>query len=312
MKKMIKIFISFFTAFTIFISFDPLTGNWELIEQNNRSIQENIMNQYITNEEKTFELEQFRYSVFSWKDDVLLEENRQSLIDTIQKYHITDFYQHVGSDADIEVLSEFSAFLSEHGVSLYALMGDPTWGLSEKADRLEKAVERANSIAGVAGIVFDVEPGQIDGFDDNEEKIMQEFSDNMKYAYALAKEKNLDVVICVPAWWDDQPVLNDLIENACDSVCVMNYFVDREFNKIETEAQISKQFGKNIISASELQPAGMYGLTENNTYNGQGIDTVQKMWLQLAKDLYEEYEITDVAFSYHNYVYLQKETTNNE
>ncbi len=243
----------------------------------------------------------FDYSVFSWSSDVFEKDNIDEVISTLKQHNIGSIYQWFSSDVQDQSIIDFITAMNDQDIKVYVLTGDPSWAKEKNVQKIYDVIDRANSLGGVSGVVLDIEPSGLDEYDDNKDELMVEFASNINLSYDYAKNLGFEVVVCVSANWDELPELRDIIENSCDSVCVMNYFVDREFEKILREAEYAKLYGKHLISASELQPPGEHGVTEKNTYYGQDVSTVIEVFEKLSQDLEQELELNDISFSFHHY-----------
>ncbi len=248
----------------------------------------------------------FDYSLFSWNWESTTPEERDELVSTMNKHDIGTLYQWLSSSATDEQYTEFTDFMTEQELEVYALIGDPSWAKSKNLDYMIDTIDRAATIGGIQGIVIDVEPYVLDEYDEDNRDLMEQFAENMNTAYLHAKELGFEVVICIWAHWDDDPVLEEIIRDSCDEVCVMNYYANDEFDTIEQEAIYADQYDKMLINASELQPTGDHDISDKNTYYSLGIPAMQEAWAYLADQLATEHDIWNIEFSYHNYEYLKE------
>ncbi len=248
----------------------------------------------------------FSYSLFSWGPQVMEPQERELLVSTMNSLDIQMVYQWFSKDVEDQKLIEFTTHMAQQGKEVYVLTGDPSWAYEENLSSLLAVIDRAHAVGGVKGVVIDVEPGQLDEYDTDRDNLMEEFAANMQAAYTHAKSLGFEVVICISAHWDDEPTLEQMIRDSCDAVCVMNYYVQDEYDTIEKEAEYAMQYGKELINASELQPTGDHGIEEKNTYYTLGIDAMHEAWQTLWDQLHEDYGVIDIGFSYHNYEYLKE------
>ncbi len=249
------------------------------------------------------------YSVFSWHDDVFRPQGREDMINSMNEHGIDSVYQWFSSDVDDADISEFTQTLHDEGLSTYVLTGDASWAKEDVGvEKMQKIIDRAIAIGNVKGVVVDIEPGQLDEYDEDSEAVMEEFTEVLISSYEYAKEQmpDFEVIICISAHWDEYSELRDMIKDACDTVCVMNYYVDEEFETILSEAEYAKLYGKKLINASEIQPPESHGLSDANTYYNFGISAMKDAWDKLADELEEEIDLTGVSFSYHHYGYLDE------
>ncbi len=249
------------------------------------------------------------YSVFSWHDDVFTPQAREDMINSMNEHGIDSVYQWFSSDVDDADISEFAQTLHDEGLSTYVLTGDASWAKEDVGvKKMQKIIDRAIAIGNVKGVVIDIEPGQLDEYNEDPQAVMEEFTEVLISSYEYAKEQmpDFEVIICISAHWDEYSELRDMIKDACDTVCVMNYYVDAEFETILSEAEYAKLYGKKLINASEIQPPEDHGLSDANTYYNFGLGAMENAWEELADELEEEIGLTDISFSYHHYGYLDE------
>lgn len=137
---------------------------------------------------------------------------------------------------------------------------------------------------------------------EDRESLMQGFADGMTLAHSRAQELGLELLLCVPTFYDaDCPqALERLVQHGCDGIAVMNYNRTDEYGQILEEARLAEQYGKRLIHVAELQPPGEHDLTEINTYYHLGLGVLHASWDSLAARIpYQR-----LSFSYHYYAPL--------
>ena len=254
--------------------------------------------------------EEAPYSLFCWRPETMAQEEWAGFFSVLEQAQVGQVYQAFpeGSLAG----EEAAAFLREaenHGVSVYALAGAPEWGLEQDAASLISVLEeaaRANQALeggrGLQGVVADVEPYLLEEWDEDRESLMQGFADGMTLAHSRAQELGLELLLCVPTFYDaDCPeALERLVQHGCDGIAVMNYNRTDEYGQILEEARLAEQYGKRLIHVAELQPPGEHDLTEINTYYHLGLGVLHASWDSLAARIpYQR-----LSFSYHYYAPL--------
>ena len=173
------------------------------------------------------------------------------------------------------IFSDMNHYSAVPGYNTFLLAGDPSWGL----DDMEKAAEEAKS-KGADGILFDIE------------------SDYEALAANLERlDSSLPVYACIPFWLDEE--IQEEIIKAVDGIVIMNYSKGHERANIEDEMRMADEYGKVLITAYELQPAGEYGLKEINTYKEEGLEAVEENYRQ-------QFSGTDVGIAFHNLDMMRK------
>ena len=218
-------------------------------------------------------------AVFSW--------NTASLDQTsfLEKLGVRTVFQEVPAGEDAQVLEALSEF------DVYLLTGDPNMEL----EQMKEAVLRARQ--GYAGLVLDVEPygGDAWSTEQNREAILNTYCDQMEQLYAYAQEQSVELVLCVPYWYDDLGFSDQLerIVKSCDGVCVMNYSRGNEQGNIQSEYELAQKYCKKLWTAYELTQSDGEGVLESNTYHDQGIRAVT--------DNYSKYfSNTGIGLAYHD------------
>lgn len=251
-------------------------------------------------------------AIFSWKKSEVFE-GRTELFLTMKNLELNTLYQEFSKELREDDIIEFLGDAAKKQIDVYLLAGSPEWALEEDGESMYHQVERAIEInrgggknQGVKGILFDVEPYLLEEWDKQEsQKIMDNFVKGMKIAYEKAQDSGLEVIICMPYFYDDLGVskqLEALIEEGCDSVAIMNYYQGKEYEHIKTEASLAAKYGKKLINIYELQAPGKYGLKDKNTYYEEGIKSVEENF----DSLQAAFDGQDISVALHEYKALKE------
>ena len=265
--------------------------------------------------------------LFSWSAETVNKTDGE-LFKLMKQEGLNVLYQNISTkNSRQEQMSVFAESAMEEGITVYYLTGDPSWGLDPDGDRLCEAVKDAaaynrrikrkflerreadgkpwTTVPQLAGIVFDVEPYTLEEWDKDPGKVMGSFVSGMTEAYALAKDYGLEVIVCIPWHYDNkgqQKVLEELIQNGCDSIAVMNYYRGAEIKNIATEVELVQKHGKGIITIYELQKADGHGVKEINTYYNSGLTALKKSYARVL----EAYPEQTISIAYHDYRALKE------
>ena len=109
----------------------------------------------------------------------------------------------------------------------------------------------------------------------------------------------------LPIYYDNkgqQKGLEELIQNGCDSIAVMNYYRGAEIKNIATEVELVQKHGKGIITIYELQKADGHGVKEINTYYNSGLTALKKSYARVL----EAYPEQTISIAYHDYRALKE------
>lgn len=251
-------------------------------------------------------------ALFSWKDSEVLE-GRTQLFATMKELKLNTLYQEFSKELQEENILDFLGEAAKEKIDVYLLAGSPEWALQEEGESMCRQVENileinraAGENQGVKGILFDVEPYLLKEWDkQGSQEIMDKFVKGMKVAYQRAQDSGLEVILCIPYFYDDLGVskqLETLIESGCDSIAIMNYYQGKEYEHIKREAALSAEFGKNLISIYELQAPIKYGLKDKNSYYEEGIKAVEENFAALQAAFHGK----DISIAFHEYEALKE------
>ncbi len=251
-------------------------------------------------------------SIFSWHKDPMLPENKNQVNHICKTLGITAFYQCFPAESLYEenTISFLQAMQEQH-IAVYYLTGEPQWALEEHGDTIKQEIDKIAAFNAtldeaihIKGIVLDIEPYLTDNWAENERVIMEQYAQNMLQTYAYAQKKHVQLIACIPYWFDNTypDILDQIIALGCDEIAIMNYHRKNERKNIENEVQLAQKYAKPIICIAELQEPGKHGLTPINTYYDVGLEAVQSTW----DDLHGYFGYSQLSFSYHYYNPVQE------
>lgn len=270
--------------------------------------------------------------LFSWSGEEV-NKTDGAIFSLMKQEGLNALYQNFSSKNSRQTqMSIFVEMAMEQDIVVYDLTGDASWGLDPSGERLCEAVRETASynrrirrkflarraadgkpwdvIPQLAGIVFDVEPYTLEEWEKAPDEVMESFVFGMKEAYALAKDYHLEVIVCVPWYYEDKgqkEELEELIKNGCDRIAVMNYYRGAEIKNIATELELTKKYGKDLITIYELQKADESSVKEINTYYDLGLDGLKRNY----SDVRDAYPGQPISIALHDYSAL-KEVLKNE
>ncbi|GEM01046.1 hypothetical protein SAMN05421839_10464 [Halolactibacillus halophilus] len=232
--------------------------------------------------------------LFSWDKETVIE-NGEPTSDFLEQYHITRLFQSFSSDLSFEEIQLFCEAIGED-IAVYQLIGTPEWAHAESRERLLEEAERVVDLnqrlpanQQLKGLVVDIEPYGLDDFDWDDETLQMSFMANMKALYKYVTANDLEMITVVPYFYDTKgykEVLEFLITEASTELAIMNYYRDDEIEHMMYEADIAQSAGIPVTTIYEFKPPGEYGLTERNTYYGEGLERALSN-LETIKATYE-------------------------
>ncbi|HBT19696.1 MAG TPA: hypothetical protein DEA52_06530 [Clostridiaceae bacterium] len=259
-----------------------------------------------TIEEEPMPAEEGIRGIFSWTSSMHLED-LDTFIKVMDHLELNTVFQTISSSADVADVQMFLERAAKENLSVYALTGDPSWGLDEEGESMIRRIERMAWINehvpkdhGFKGIVMDVEPYLLPEFKEDQEEIMAAFVSGLKKAYEVAKSKELEFIVCIPYYYDHwmlEEALYEIIVEASDQVAVMNYYVGKELEHLSLEATYAKEAKKDMMTIYEMKPPGTHGLTERNTYYALGFSAVEENFTAIQEALAEQ----RIHLVYHDY-----------
>lgn len=246
-------------------------------------------------------------ALFSWKKEEVLDGGDE-LFKTMKVLKLNTVYQQFSSKLEEEDIKKFLLKAEELDIKVSLLDGEPKWGLEKDAYHMLETIDRVNQInrnlnetQGIKSIIFDIEPYLLEEWNDkSREEIMDGFVVATKAMYKRAKESELEIILCIPYYYDDMSLskqLEELIKNGSDSIAIMNYLKDKELSNIKEEVEMADRYDKAIINIYELQAPGEYDLKEKNTYYNDGIKAVEENFKKMRK----KFRGKKVSIAFHEY-----------
>lgn len=251
-------------------------------------------------------------AVFSW-NDFQVKKGRTELFETMDELSLNTVYQEFSKNLKPEEIDSFLVDASSREVSVSLLAGSANWALDRDGkamiDTIDRVIQMNKSLEksdGIKSILFDVEPYILEEWNEkSKKKIMSDFVRGMRLAYNKAHKNDLEVIVCIPFYYDNMGLsrqLENLIKSGCDSIAIMNYFKTNEAINISNEVKLADKYGKKVINIYELQPPGVHGLEEKNTYYNQGILEVEKSFAKIRQQLPDR----DISVAFHEYRSLRE------
>ena len=234
----------------------------------------------------------YNVNLYSWKyQDIDTKEQ----INIIRNYSINNLFQDFNDEFFKDSDDQYFKKLHSMGVNVYHLTGDSSWGTDKSLIRIKEEIDKVVSFNNkyqykIKGIVFDIEPyisERVSKFSSEDFKI---YVDIIKETYKLMKDNNLELIICIPYWFDkiDINLLEELIINT-DGIEVMNYDCHNTKENIKEEIFLATKYNKKISSIYEID------FSDKDKFSSyDGIDSD-------FKDMLNYYDYNKFDMSYHHY-----------
>ncbi|RKM62403.1 hypothetical protein D6855_03025 [Butyrivibrio sp. CB08] len=249
----------------------------------------------------------FGAGVFSW--DHLADETD---IECLVSNNITEIYQYIKPEYSDDEIMDFLGRMSDRGIDVYILDGEPSWAYKDNFRYMETIVDRIAYINNyvsrrerICGIVYDIEPYVLDKWHSTPDIIMDEYISNVSEVRDKIDRRgyNIEMCVCVPYSFDlmgYEAHLESLIRNS-DQVFVLNYNKNNEVENIRTEVELARDYEKRIVTVYEIQP-GLLSQTNNSvTYYKDGLGAIVKSY----DNIISSYEDKKIGIAYHTLNYLK-------
>ncbi len=230
--------------------------------------------------------------LYSWEMSAV-ESKQDQLLKVLEDLQVTILYQEFSGKFFSKEDSTFISQMKDQGVEVFHLCGTPQWAFEKQAESMLLEIDKVlifnrNAAESIQGIVFDVEPYiKVDYTIDD----LNQYVSNLKKAYAYAQSNHLYMVAVIPYWLERQGdhLLPDIIENGCDEVSVMNYYISKTTEHIAEELELAGKCDKWINSVYEMN------LDQDGTF--ESIGKVQ----QDFEKMYDQYRYEKLRIAYHHF-----------
>lgn len=226
--------------------------------------------------------------------------------------NINKIYAYIGTanlneriDNNVKKLFNFA---KEKNIDIYAVYDENYEDQTENERRIKELLEEIKnynqtSTYKIKGVAIDSEFHCLDGYNSlsQQEKVQlfRDYVTAMKNAYVSASAANLDYVVCIPVWLNklDEGLLEELIQNGCSYVQLMNYSKNNMTTNISEEVAFAKKYNKKIENIAEFQKPGAHEVTNNETFYNDGLEA----GINKFQEINEYYNYDSLTFAFHSY-----------
>ena len=226
--------------------------------------------------------------------------------------NINKIYAYIGTanlneriDNNVKKLFNFA---KEKNIDIYAVYDENYEDQTENERRIKELLEEIKnynqtSTYKIKGVAIDSEFHCLDGYNSlsQQEKVQlfRDYVTAMKNAYVSASAANLDYVVCIPVWLNklDEGLLEELIQNGCSYVQLMNYSKNNMTTNISEEVAFAKKYNKKIENIAEFQKPGAHEVTNNETFYNDGLEA----GINKFQKINEYYNYDSLTFAFHSY-----------
>ena len=226
--------------------------------------------------------------------------------------NINKIYAYIGTanlsekiDNNVKKLFNFA---KEKNIDIYAVYDENYENQTENERRLKEFLEEIKnynqtSTYKIKGVAIDSEFHCLDGYSSlskqEQVQLFRNYVIAMKNAYTSAKAANIEYVVCIPVWLNklDEGLLEELIQNGCSYVQLMNYSKNNMTTNISEEVAFAKKYNKKIENIAEFQKPGLHEVTNNETFYNDGLE----VGINKFQEIDEYYNYDSLTFAFHSY-----------
>lgn len=244
-------------------------------------------------------------SIYAWGDYTMVYgEAAQNVYTTLKSLKVNSIYQNISNMNDTDNLSKIISGYKENGIDVYRLIGHYSWAYDNVndakryVDSINNYNQKVNESSKIKGVVFDIEPHQNPNWkrwnDEQRNVAVSKYTDNMIELYNYSKRYGLEVVICIPYWFEKFDSFDRLFKDAADTYSVMNYTKRGIVRHISEEIVEAEKYSKKVEQISNVGHVGSEDIT---SYRDDGM---QKL-LDDQKQILDTYPYDGLRVSFHQY-----------
>ncbi len=226
--------------------------------------------------------------------------------------NINKIYAYIGTaklseriDNNVKKLFNFA---KEKNIDIYAVYDENYEDQTENERRIKEFLEEIKnynqtSTYKIKGVAIDSEFHCLDGYSSlskqEQVQLFRNYVIAMKNVYTSAKAANIEYVVCIPVWLNklDEGLLEELIQNGCSYVQLMNYSKNNMTTNISEEVAFAKKYNKKIENIAEFQKPGLHEVTNNETFYNDGLEA----GINKFQEINEYYNYDSLTFAFHSY-----------
>lgn len=206
-------------------------------------------------------------STWLW-DTAVIQEDPEAVIDFCMEQQVEVIFLQIQQHVPEEDYRKFIALAHDQKIEVHALNGEPEWAYAQhgsKGDEFLAWVQQYNAGAAsekerFTGVQFDVEPYQLNSWDEEQQQIVAQWSSNMENWLQQAQDQELYTSAAIPFWLsriaatDGSGTFSSWVISRFDAVAVMAYRDSGEqiIELSKEELQEADELGKSVWIGMEL------------------------------------------------------------
>lgn len=206
-------------------------------------------------------------AVWWWDRFKASKTRRGEYLDFLEKNSINEIYI-CWPDFKSDDLASFVLDAGKRGIRVSLLSGDANWiypdnnGIETVISEFLKYQKNANSQTRLASLHLDIEPHQLQAFNNDKEQILQYYADFVLKVSKAVRKDGEKLEWDIPFWFDEFEVTNEkgekeelleLLARNSDTLCLMSYRDTAEavLECSEKEISLGKRYGCKIVLGVE-------------------------------------------------------------
>ncbi|QPC47586.1 hypothetical protein [Mangrovibacillus cuniculi] len=177
----------------------------------------------------------FHLHTWLW-NTTLIQTEPNSVLQFLEKEKVTALYLQLNQDIPMEDYQSFVEKAQLTGISVYIADGAPSWTFRKSFvtnffEWVKQYQESASPMQQFKGIHLDIEPYLLNGWTDNQKRIVNQFQHTILLSESYSKELGLPLNLAIPFWFDEitfknkqgKGILSEWVIHQADEVAIMAY-----------------------------------------------------------------------------------------
>ncbi|WP_345240787.1 hypothetical protein [Pontibacillus salipaludis] len=214
------------------------------------------------------------HAMYVHKEQLATESDQ--VLKAAEDQQVTLLYVELDQTKSDSFYQSFIKQASEKGIDVYAWGGNPSWGLTTQQDAVTQFadwVKSYNSRSGQAssfkGVNIDIKAYHLPEWDVDQERVLQEWKENIEAFTAEVRESELEVTATIPFWLDaletpgsDGQPFHEWVMNQFDQTTILAFRETLEgdngiMSLIETELETADELGRPLLIGVTMEDTGL-------------------------------------------------------
>lgn len=248
-------------------------------------------------------------------DARIIDKEQAEILKFAADNQVTVLYLHIDKDVKIKTYREFVREANERGVRVEALAGRPRWAFRDHQAHIQEWITWVKKYNDAAepkerfrGLHFDIEPYVLHEWKTENQRVMEQWMDNMRFIEKETRDLGLSIIVDLPFWIYKSHIpdteaysLSAWMLEKVNSVVIMDYrnFAQGANGMVAHGIPILKEaaaLGKKVIIAVDTKPSKE---GDHTTFYSLSVEAMEKE-LELARKEFSRYS-SFAGFAIHDY-----------